>query len=121
MNKALQESKTASMDGSKKKRKMATSIVAVTAASPSELDAFHHLHSVFGQPTTLTHLVLTRVLFMDIDGSKDWEFGVMFFYSKGEKILPSSASVEPILFLSKMLTDAEKRYWPTELEAAGLV
>ena len=29
--------------------------------------------------------------------------------------------VQPILFLSKLLTDAETQYWPTELEIACLV
>lgn len=29
--------------------------------------------------------------------------------------------MQPILFLSRLLTDAETRYWPTELEIAGLV
>lgn len=29
--------------------------------------------------------------------------------------------VQVIMFLSKGLTDAERRYWPTELEMAGLV
>lgn len=29
--------------------------------------------------------------------------------------------VEPILFLSKLLTPAERNYWPTEMETAGLV
>lgn len=30
-------------------------------------------------------------------------------------------SMQPILFLSKLLTQAEKNYWPTELEIAGFV
>jgi hypothetical protein len=29
--------------------------------------------------------------------------------------------LEPIMFLSCGLTDAEKRYWPTELKVAGIV
>ena len=29
--------------------------------------------------------------------------------------------IEPIMFLSRLLTAAEKNYWPTELEMAGLV
>ena len=32
-----------------------------------------------------------------------------------------TSEVEPIMLLSRSLTDAETRYWPTELEAAGLV
>jgi hypothetical protein len=34
---------------------------------------------------------------------------------------PSKRDIEPILFLSKTLSSAESRYWPTELEMAGLV
>ena len=34
---------------------------------------------------------------------------------------PPQTSVEPILFLSRMLSGAETRYWPTELETAGCV
>ena len=121
LNKALREQRAVTADGSKKKRMVAATVMAVSAPSPSELDAFHHLQSLFAQPTTLTHFVPTRQLFMDIDASKDWGFGVMIFHSKGEKIPPSAASVEPILFLSKMLTDGEKRYWLTELEIACFV
>ena len=34
---------------------------------------------------------------------------------------PKQKSQQPILFLSRLLTDVESRYWPTELEIAGLV
>ena len=34
---------------------------------------------------------------------------------------PKQKSMQPILFLSRQLTSAETRYWPTELEVAGLV
>lgn len=30
-------------------------------------------------------------------------------------------SMQPILFLSRLLTAAEKNYWPTKLEIAGFV
>ena len=36
-------------------------------------------------------------------------------------LMPKQKDVQPILFLSKLLTDAETRYWPTELEVAALV
>jgi RNase H-like domain found in reverse transcriptase len=31
------------------------------------------------------------------------------------------SNIEPIMFLSRRLTPAEQKYWPTELEVAGLV
>ncbi len=37
-----------------------------------------------------------------------------------EEGFPMTA-VQPIMFLSKMLNQAERNYWPTELEVAGIV
>jgi hypothetical protein len=34
---------------------------------------------------------------------------------------PSRTATQPVLFPSRCLTEAEKKYWPTELEVAGLV
>ena len=34
---------------------------------------------------------------------------------------PSRSDAEPIMFLSRLLTSAEKTYWPTEFEIAGIV
>ena len=34
---------------------------------------------------------------------------------------PKQKSMQPILFLSRQLTPAETRYWPTELEMAGII
>lgn len=34
---------------------------------------------------------------------------------------PTPKDLGPIMFLSRLLTPAEKNYWPTELETAGLV
>lgn len=33
---------------------------------------------------------------------------------------PKKTHIQPILFLSRLLADAETRYWPTELKMAGL-
>lgn len=95
--------------------------MSIMAPSPTELDAFHHLQNLFAQPKNLVHFDHTRQLFADIDASKEFGFGVMIYHSKSDKLPPPSTSVEPILFLSRMLTPAEARYWPTELEVACLV
>ena len=39
----------------------------------------------------------------------------------GTKKPPKQKSIQPILFLSRELTDPEKKYWSSELEVAGLV
>ena len=60
---------------------------------------------------------------MYIDASKQRGFGVYIAHIKGDAITtkPPSTSIEPIIFLSKTLSGAERGYWPTELEVACLV
>lgn len=67
-----------------------------------------------------------KTLWIDLDASKEFGFGVVVFYTTAHKTLPdkrwpSSSSVQPILFLSRLLTAAEKNYWLIELEIAGFV
>lgn len=50
----------------------------------------------------------------------------MIFHTTVDETLPnkrwpSSSSIQPILFLFRLLTTAEKNYWPTKLEIAGFV
>ena len=94
-------------------------------ATPRELDAFHHLQSMFKHPTVLIHFDPKRRLYIDIDASKEWGFGASVYHCKDENRDMSAAlsqmEAQPILFLSRQLTDAEQKYWPTELEVAGLV
>jgi hypothetical protein len=48
----------------------------------------------------------------------------MIFHVKGdpdEGISFKRSNIEPIMFISKILTSAETRYGPTELEMAGVV
>ena len=65
-------------------------------------------------------------LYIDLDGSKEFGFEAMAYHSKRRDDNEARESlkkteVEPILFLSKLLNEAENRYWLTELEVAGLV
>ena len=90
----------------------------------TELDSFHQLQSLFSQPTLLTHYDTKRQLYIDLDASKARGFGAMVYHcddENQESDPPRKTTVQPILFLSKLLNKAEKRYWPTELEIAGLV
>lgn len=50
----------------------------------------------------------------------------MIFYTAANKALlegrwPSTTSLQPIFFLSRLLTSAERNYWPKELKIAGFV
>jgi hypothetical protein len=95
----------------------------LTTPSPEELRSFQALQKAFSQPTMLTYFDPTRCLFVDIDASKEYGYGVIVYHlkDKGASTTTASNAVQPILFLSKMLTPAEKNYWPTELEVACLV
>ena len=88
-----------------------------------EVDAYNQIQAAFAQPTILVHFDPARRLYMDIDTSKKG-VGVMVYHVRGD---PSETDeihkgkVEPILFLSRLLSPAETRYWPTEMEMVGIV
>lgn len=49
--------------------------------------------------------------------------GAMVYHFKkpSNNEFPVRSNIEPLLFISRLLTPAETRYWPTKLELAGLV
>lgn len=102
--------------------------------TPKELNAFHQLQKLFASPSILHHFNEWRQLFIDLDASKEWGLGAVIYHivddegqqgpsstQAGTTDFPKQKSQQPILFLSRLLTEAETRYWPTELEIAGLV
>ena len=58
---------------------------------------------------------------MNLNASKAFGFGAVLYHSKDDEFSLKKTSIEPVLFLSRLLTDAETRYWSTKLEIAGLV
>ncbi len=82
--------------------------------TPTEQKAFDTLQELLSRPTTLAHFDNKRHLYIDMDASKEFGFGACVYHVVEGK-------VRPILFLSRLLTTAERSYWPTELEVAGLV
>lgn len=88
-----------------------------------ELDSFKALQEVLTADTFLHYYDPMRQLYADIDASKRYGFGVMVYHVKGDPLVNDfpRASIQPIMFLSKLLNAAESRYWPTELEVAALV
>ena len=117
--------------------------------TPQELNAYHQLQGIFASPTMLHHHDQSRQLYVDLDASKEFGFGAHIYHSKEDFVAvtsqakenlapitrkvkedlpkpstteaPKQKSMQPILFLSRQLTSAETRYWPTELEMAGIV
>lgn len=84
--------------------------------------AYQKLQAALSKKQYLVHFNPARQLYIDIDARKEG-MGAMIFHLKTTPTsnLPSRSSIEPIMFLSPLLTPAETRYWPTELEMAGLV
>ena len=91
-----------------------------------ELAFFQALQETLSRPTTLVYHNANKTLWIDLDALKEFGFGAVAFHTAGGDVLPegkwpSSTSIQPILFLSRLLTAVEKNYWPTELEIARFV
>jgi hypothetical protein len=109
-------------------RKNYTSTTVLTDITKLEIDSFNALQDTFRHSEFLHHPNPDRYLYLDVDASKEHGFGVMLYHMEGDDNGPIDHTdkgnrhrIQPILFLSKLLTGAESRYWPTELEVACLV
>lgn len=104
-------------------RKRTTTKVLFYAPTEAELEAFARLQEAFASPTFLAHYDATRPLLIDLDASKSFGFAAMIYHTEKDQtsIKIPRTEVQPIMFLSKCLNDAERNYWPTELEVAGIV
>ena len=73
----------------------------------------------------LMHLNYEKPFIMYIDGSKEMGYGVAVFqFVDDRKEVPKEINhtdIKPVMYLSRELKSAELHYWPTELEAGGLV
>ena len=137
ITKPLQERKiylnqTATKGASSNARKRIASTTKLAMPSPREQNVFHHLQKLFASPSILHHFDERRQLYIDLDASKEFGFGAHIYHSKADDKGqsntpplspedPKQLDKQPIMFLSRLLSDAETRYWPTELEIAGLV
>ncbi|ERF74442.1 hypothetical protein EPUS_09487 [Endocarpon pusillum Z07020] len=88
--------------------------------------AFEDLKAAFTKADDiLRHFDPVKILYVFLDASKELGFGVAAYQLEGEEAQdphkPSRTFLRPIIFLSKCLTPAERNYWPTDLELAGLV
>ena len=84
----------------------------ITMPTNQKLNAFHYLQQLFLRPSILLHYNPSCQLYIDLDASKAFGFGAMVYHSKNKSAQNTSAlskktSIEPILFLSQLLTEAE--------------
>ena len=94
--------------------------------TPQELASFQSIQDALSQPSTLVNHDPGKILWIDLDASKEFGFGAIVFYTAANEALPegrwpSTTLVQPIFFLSRLLTSAKRNYWPTKLEIAGFV
>ncbi len=91
----------------------------------AEKQAYEAIQTALSKPRHLTHADVEKQLYGDIDASKEFGIGVMIYHVRDETdqttLYPSRSNILPILFLSRQLKPAERNYWPTELEIAGIV
>ncbi|KAI0997352.1 hypothetical protein K3495_g10831 [Podosphaera aphanis] len=120
-----------------RQRKSTASRTELLFPTAREKEAFDHLQGMFKRSSILVHYDNHRQTYIDIDASKEFGVGVMIYHvkdtleqnrdnaslemAKNNTGKPLQKSVQPIMFLSRMLSMAEKNYWPTELEVAALV
>lgn len=136
--KPLQERKTYLYQKSKPnngvRHKATAARLRLEKPTPQEINAYHQLQQMFARPTLLHHHDPKRQLYVDLDASKEWGLAAHVYHVKEDKPStrdtqidlkaprhPKQKSLQPILFLSRQLKPAETRYWPTELEMAGIV
>lgn len=98
----------------------------LSTPTPRELASFHGLQAALAQLTTLAHHDPNKTLWIDLDASKEFGFGAVLFHARTDEVLPEGkwpprSAICPIIFLSRLLTQAKKNYWPTELEIAGFM
>ena len=107
------------------RRRAYASKTKLSVLTPWELASFQSIQDALSHPSIFVHHNPDKTLWIDLDASKEFDFGTVVFHTSADKILPdrrwpSSSSVQPILYLSRLFTATEKNYWPTELEIASL-
>lgn len=93
---------------------------------PTKLAALQSLQEAPFKPITLIHHDSDKILWINFNASKEFDFGVVVFYTSlneelSEENWPFKSLLQPILFLSCFFTLAKRNYWSTELEIAGFI
>lgn len=95
-------------------------------ATPRQLASFEGIQAALAEPITLAYYDPDKILWIDLDASKEFGFGAIIFHTDKENELtegrwPLRTSIRLLIFLFRLLSPAESHYWPTELEIASFV
>ena len=89
-------------------------------------DAYKQIQQTFARSFFLFHFDNIKALYIDMNASKKWEFEIMIYHDKSNSEYSSEEyfkkiDIQLILFLSRLLTNPETKYWSTELKMIELV
>lgn len=106
-------------------RKAAAEKVKVPAPTPKQRKAFNLIKTTISK-WIRHHLDWTRPVIIYVDASRAWGYGIAVYQLSEEfgDEVPKDidrSKLRPTMFISRELKSAETHYWPTELEAGGLV
>ena len=90
----------------------------------AKLDSYEQIQKTFSRQNFLFHFSSTKVLYIDMNVFKSYEFDAMIYHtavSYENLAVISQIDVQSIMFLSKMLIAVETKYWSTKLEVAILI
>ena len=106
-----------------RQRKVYFASIVLQQSFAFELKFYRQLQKTFNKASLLIHHDFTRVIYIDVDAFKRRDFGVIIYHLKNDANSNQfkRTDIEFIMFLSRMLTFAEKRYWFIEFEITGLV
>ncbi len=107
-----------------KSRKIFSKKIILHNLIAAKLVSYEHLQSIFRDKKFLHHCRLFRKLFIDVDSFKKREMRIMIFHVKddfAQEVVFNRSNIELIMFLSKILTFVETRYWLIELEMIDIV
>jgi hypothetical protein len=85
------------------------------------LKAFEDLREALASRPRLHHFEEGKPIYAFLDTSREYGTGLAVYQLTGDPDTYCKTRLVPLHFLSKRLTPAESRYWPTDMELAGLV
>ena len=93
----------------------------IRISTDAELDSFSQLQKIFSRSNFFHHFDTARILFIDIDVFKIYDFEAMIYHIINDTYISKTLNINSILFFSKMLSSSESKYFSTELKIAELV
>jgi len=83
--------------------------------------AFEDVTGTLADRPRLYHFEPGRPTYAFLDSSKEYGCGLAVYQLTGDPTTYEKARLVPLHFMSRELSEAEKRYWPTDKEMSGLV